>query len=504
MLKMLGGFFATGTQVVYSQYAAKGLHRKANEAFTVSAVIMAFFSCLAALVIFVFSDQLALLLGASEDAAHLQQYTSDYLRGLAVGLPVNLGVLLLMPLMNIDGDKKRIAISINVMLAVNTAGDLFVAIFMNGNIFGLALVTSISYLCALTVLLLHFRKGSSIHLVRSDNPLVLFSEISKAGVIPAVTRSFSMIRSYALNIIFITFAGAGVLAANTLVQSNIKTVPMCVATAIGTSTLAISGVLYEERDKRGLCQLFRSVFKISFGPCLLIAALVFVLAPQIVALFGARDISALTVLALRCYIVGLPLIGVKMFFIYYFQSARKKLLSYYSSVAGEMVFLVACAVVMNNLIFANSFKTFRLLSRELMPSGKPLTESMYSGILIFLDISIISGSILSISSNTTKNLARYSLTHSFELIELMISDSSVSISRTSAMGNTFLFLCPKIEKATTFLSVADVAPVSSSVVATIRSSRFASRSIAFCGVDSNGIRNSVFFIIHHKKSSIKA
>ena len=350
MLKMLGGFFATGTQVVYSQYAAKGLHRKANEAFTVSAIIMAFFSCLAALVIFVFSDQLALLLGASEDAAHLQQYTSDYLRGLAVGLPLNLGVLLLMPLMNIDGDKKRIAISINVMLAVNTAGDLFVAIFMNGNIFGLALVTSISYLCALTVLLLHFRKESSIHLVRSDNPLVLFSEISKAGVIPAVTRSFSMIRSYALNIIFITFAGAGVLAANTLVQSNIKTVPMCVATAIGTSTLAISGVLYEERDKRGLCQLFRSVFKISFGPCLLIAALVFVLAPQIVALFGARDISALTVLALRCYIVGLPLIGVKMFFIYYFQSARKKLLSYYSSVAGEMVFLVASAVVMGKAL----------------------------------------------------------------------------------------------------------------------------------------------------------
>ena len=345
MLKMLGSFFATGTQVVYSQYAAKGLHRKANEAFTVSVVIMAFFSCLAALAIFVFSDQLALLLGASKDAAHLQQYTSDYLRGLAVGLPVNLGVFLLMPLINIDGDKKRIAISINVMLVVNTAGDLFVAIFMNGNIFGLALVTSISYLCALTVLLLHFRKGSSIHLVRSDNPLVLFSEISKTGVIPAVTRFFSMIRAYALNIIFITFAGAGVLAANTLVQSNIKTVPMCVARAIGTSVLAISGVLYEERDKRGLCQLFRSVLIISFGPCLLIAALVFVLAPQIVALFGARDISALTVLALRCYIVGLPLIGVKMFFIYYFQAARKKLLSYYSSAAGEMVFLVAFAVV---------------------------------------------------------------------------------------------------------------------------------------------------------------
>lgn len=346
MLKMIGAFFATGTQVVCSQYAAKGQHRKANEVFTVSAVIMGIFSSLAALAIFVFSDQIALLLGASKDAAHLQQYTSDYLRGLAIGFPLNLGVLFLTPLMNIDGDKKRIAISINVMLAVNTAGDLFVAIFMNGNIFGLALVTSISYLCALTVLLLHFRKGSSIHLVRSDDLSGVFAEISKTGVIPAVTRSFSMIRSYALNIIFITFAGAGVLAANTLVQSNIKTLPLCVATAVGTSTLAISGVLYEERDKRGLCQLFSSVLKISFGPCLLISVLFFVFAPQIVALFGARDFSELTLLSLRCYVVGLPLIGVKMFFIYYFQSTRKKLLSYYSSVADEFVFLVASAYVM--------------------------------------------------------------------------------------------------------------------------------------------------------------
>lgn len=350
MLKMFGGFFATGTQVVYSQYAAKGEHEKANQVFTVSVVIMAVFSCLVAVAMFAFSDQIALLLGASRDAAHLQRYTSDYLSGLAVGLPVNLGVLLLTPLMNIDGDKKRIAVSTNVILVVNTIGDLFVAFFMNGNIFGLALATSFSYLCALAVLLLHFRKGSSIHLVRCNDPSGIFSEISKVGANPAITRFFAMTRNYALNIIFITFAGAEILAANTLVQSNIRTIPLCVATAVGTSTLAISGVLYEERDKRGLCQLFRSVLKISFGPCLLIAVLFFVLAPQVVAIFGAQDISALTVLALRCYIVGLPLIGVKLFFIYYFQSTRKKMLSYYSSAAGELVLLVASAFVMGKTL----------------------------------------------------------------------------------------------------------------------------------------------------------
>lgn len=175
-------------------------------------------------------------------------------------------------------------------------------------------------------LLLHFRNDTFIKLEKIGS----LKEDVSSGVIPAVTRSFSMIRSYAVNIIFISLAGAGFLAANTLVQSNIKAVPMCIATAIGTTTLAISGVLYEEHDRRGLIQMFRSVLWISFGPCLIITVVVFLFAPQIVAVFGAADIADNTVLALRCYIIGLPVIGMKMFFIYYFQSTGKKWLSYYS------------------------------------------------------------------------------------------------------------------------------------------------------------------------------
>ena len=38
MLKMIGAFFGTGTQVVYSRYAAGGNHRKANGIFTASAI----------------------------------------------------------------------------------------------------------------------------------------------------------------------------------------------------------------------------------------------------------------------------------------------------------------------------------------------------------------------------------------------------------------------------------------------------------------------------------
>lgn len=177
--------------------------------------------------------------------------------------------------------------------------------------------------------------------------------MAKSGIIPAVTRSFSMIRAYLINIIFITFAGAEALAANTLVQSNIKAVPVCVAMAIGTTTLSIAGVLYEENDKRGLRQIFQSVMKISFGPCLLITVLIFIFAPQVVGIFGATEMADLTALALRCFIIGLPIIGVKLFYVYYFQSTRKKALSYYSSVAGECCFLVLSTYVLGR-IFGNT------------------------------------------------------------------------------------------------------------------------------------------------------
>lgn len=349
MVKMVGGFFATGTQVVYSQYAARGEAKKANEVFSVSTVVMVTLSLAFAAMLFVFAEPFALLLGASKDVVHLQQYTAEYMRGLAIGLPLNLAVLFLVPLMNIDGDKKRIAYAINVMLVVNLVGDLVVALIFHGGLFGLAFATSVSYLCSIAVLLLHFRKGSSIRLNLRTISMGAFTEVAKSGIIPAVTRSFSMIRAYMINIIFITFAGAEALAANTLVQSNIKAVPVCVAMAIGTSTLSIAGVIYEECDRRGLCQIFHSVLKISFGPCLLITAAIFVFAPQVVGVFGATEVADMTVLALRYFIVGLPFIGVKLFYVYYFQSTRKKAISYYSSVAGECCFLVLSAYLLGRM-----------------------------------------------------------------------------------------------------------------------------------------------------------
>ncbi|MCR4610276.1 MAG: ATP-binding protein, partial [Lachnospiraceae bacterium] len=68
--------------------------------------------------------------------------------------------------------------------------------------------------------------------------------------------------------------------------------------------LSIVSVLFEEHDLRGLRQILRSVLFISFGPCLIIAILVFVFAPQIVGIFGGYDFEDYPVFEL-IYIISI-------------------------------------------------------------------------------------------------------------------------------------------------------------------------------------------------------
>ena len=76
------------------------------------------------------------------------------------------------------------------------------------------------------------------------------------------------------------------------------------------------------KDKPGLKQLLLSAVKISFGPCLVIAVLTFAFADQIAMLFGVGETVTLVAQALRYFIIVLPFIGIKMFYIYYFQASE--------------------------------------------------------------------------------------------------------------------------------------------------------------------------------------
>ena len=292
--------------------------------------------------------------------------TSDYLRGLAVGLPVTAGNMMLIPIVALNGDKKRISFATTVMMTVNIAGDLINVFLLGGSMLGMALATTISYVCSFVILLLHFRDNKGIRFCRGRPDRQRMLSVFRSGILSSFVRICSLIKSYLINIIYMTYAGTAVLAANSLIQSNVKVVFICIATAVGQTTLIMTGILYGEEDRRGIRTMFRTVISIALGPCVILSAIIFVFAPQIVLIFGSEELAGLASTALRVFIIGFPLITLKIFYINYFQGSKKSNLSRLSSLFGELVF-----ITVNSFLFVRWFGTFGLWL------AYPVSELMY-------------------------------------------------------------------------------------------------------------------------------
>ena len=350
MVKVVGGFFAAGTQITCTALIGKSQLKESNSVFSLSAMILGIISILLCALLFIFSDFFAAILGGAKDQVNLLPRTSDYLRGLALGLPFHFGTTFLIPIVVINGEKKRVNVATNVMMAVNTAGDLVNVLLIHGGMLGMGITTTIGYLFSFAILLLHFRKKTGIQFtVKGLNPGFM-KEVASAGFLPSFTRIWSLIRSYVINMIYVMLASVTALAANSLLQSNIKVVFICIATAIGQTVLMMTGFLYSEHDKSGLIRMFMAVLSVCLGPCVLVSILVIIFARPIVMVFGAeRDLIDLTVQALRIFIIGLPIIGIKMFYIYYFQGSKNRHLSFISSIVGEFLYISLTSLILVKL-----------------------------------------------------------------------------------------------------------------------------------------------------------
>ena len=366
MTKFLSAFFAGGCQIVCSSLIGRSRTRDANRTFTVTAMATAALSLVLSAVFLIWAEPIALALGADKDPALLEP-AADYLRGLAIGLPFRLGCMLLIPIAVLNGREKLVSLTANIMIAVDVAGDLLNVLVLKWGMFGLALATSFCDLCAFVPLALSLLRRNGVRLTRRGLRPGLLREVAGAGFLPCFTRSFSLIRSVLLLAIYVRLADTMTLAANSLVQGSIKILFVCVATAIGQTVLTMSGFLYNERDKRSLIRLFRMTLAVSFGPCAALTGATILLARPIVSLFGAEPaLVDLAAQSLRIFMLGLPFLGLKFFYIYYFQSSRNRGLSMLSSVLGECVFI--CVL---------SFALWHLFGTLGLWIAYPLSEVLY-------------------------------------------------------------------------------------------------------------------------------
>ena len=285
---IIGAVVVAGARNRFTRLLGAGKTEQAKKVFSLACTLSAGFASALMLFLIIFSGQVTSALGASGNNAELLPLARGYLIGISFGLPAMNLVRVLNGFMPLDNDRNLPVISSVALTVSDVVMDLAAVLIFHGGTFEMGVATSVSYYVALVVLLTHFRKKEA----------------------------------------FLRF--------------TLRGLPWNETAEI------LAGILVGEEDrpmmKRLLFTSVQATIVITAG----IAALIWILAPQFASLYikGNPEALRLAVTAVRCYAIGMPINGLNLIYLNYFQGIGKSRLASISGFICESGFLILSAAAM--------------------------------------------------------------------------------------------------------------------------------------------------------------
>ncbi len=336
---------STGGQVKCSEELGKQNTDKANGIAGLTFLMAFAFSILTIAVCFLFQSGIAHVLGA-KTGTNLYKYTIQYLLGFIIGAPGFVGMLVMIPFIQLDGDKKSVVAATIGMTVVDCVGDLMAANVFHAGMFGIGIASSLSYYCALVILILHYvRKNGVLRPSFKNLDFKRSGGIFAAGIPAALQKVLRTLLSLTINHTLIAFGGPVALGIFTVVNSIIN---LCnsVGQGMGASTLLLSGLFYAEEDKISLKGVVKSFLKTSIIVNLVMTVIVAAAAYPLVVLFtksGEVDLNQ-AAMALRVGIIDFMFFSLANCFKNYYQGTHHRTLTYVLTILEAFAFSAAAAV----------------------------------------------------------------------------------------------------------------------------------------------------------------
>ncbi len=325
------GILATGAQVICAQHLGAGNAGKARRAFSMCMVVTVIVSALLMAAVLIFRDNIAVMLGAHGKSAHLLGLTSDYLLGVVFSFPCVLFLFEFNSLMRLDGDANRVIVAVVVMTVLDIAGDLVNALVIHGGMLGMGLTTSMSYLAALVIMLLHFTKKDIIFKFSlKDLRLKDLGDIILTGSSSAVGSASSMLRNAVLNQIMVATVLSSTAVAALGVVNTVFNFTSSTMLGVAMTTAMIAGMILGEQDRTAAEALIKVTVKMSLLVGGILTAVLLIFADLIAGAFGGSDGAQMVELAsrgLRIYALSILFYGFNVAFINYTQGMRRMALS---------------------------------------------------------------------------------------------------------------------------------------------------------------------------------
>ena len=338
-----------GMQISCNKTLGRGNLQKANEIFSQALIVGVFVTFLMMVGTLLFSEQIADILGATEDLGEIRLRTIDYLLACSFSFPAVAAVLLFMPIMQLDNDRRRAVVATTVSAGSNIVGDLLVVLVFDGGIWEVGLVTSMAHWLTAGVLVMHFFKPeASFVLLPKTLSIKHLPQIFLNGSTEILRRGSSLLRVTFLTRTVVSLGGGVGIAAYSAVI-NFFGVLEIFPKALGSSTRMISGILIGEQDRNSILHLMKISLKYALILTLAIVAGVYLAAPLIAKLYTVESDTAtyqMTIEGLRTFVLFLPPCTIGMIIQRFYQAyGRYKLVSN-MTIADNVGFIVPIVLLL--------------------------------------------------------------------------------------------------------------------------------------------------------------
>ena len=318
-----GAMISAGIQVVCGKTLGSGDMESTNSCFTLSAGITALISLFGLVFVLTLSGPISTLLGAGTPVSGNAVYylTKDYLTGFIIGVPAFLAAQIMIPYLQMSGNRTRLVIAVLVMTVLDILLDLLNVILVHGGIFGMGLSSSISYYAAVAIGLGYFLKKECIFRLRLKNlRYSILRDIILNGI-PTVINQLSLVfLVLLLNHLLKSVEGNNAVAAYSVISTVSN---MCYAFCNGNSQVALmmASIFHSDEDRSSLYELVRVMRNSAIIILFFVTLLVITFARPIVTLFLADEPEAISLatLGLRLFCLSLVPCALNTTFKFYYQ-----------------------------------------------------------------------------------------------------------------------------------------------------------------------------------------
>ena len=349
-----GSMLSAGVQVMCGKTMGSGDMEATNACYTVAVTLALGVSVVGLIGVTVFSSPLCTLLGAGKPTPDNTVFflTQDYLRGFIIGAPAFIFAQIMVPFMQISGNRTRIIVAVVAMTLGDVALDILNVFVVKWGTLGMGLASSASYYIAFAIGIAYFFKKKCMFKFRMK--LIkgkTCGELLKYGVPTVINQISLVLLVFVLNKVLLE-VGQNLAVAAYSVISTVGNICYCVGSGIASVALLLSSIFYSDEDRTELRSLVKTMTRFAVVLDVALIAVVLIAAPVLVGLFLTEEPAAegMAVLGLRLFSLSLLPCSLNTTYKNYLQGVGRTLFTEAISVMQNFTFTAAFAFILSRFL----------------------------------------------------------------------------------------------------------------------------------------------------------